>query len=254
MKENEQTIDVVPVYMSFATFKSAVQTLRDHGLPPKVDRSALGTRSGADQSQIMSGFKFLGLIDQNDTTQESLRKLHGCQQGSEEEKKVLGEILRCRYTKVFELDLETATPRMLADAIGSYGATGSTKDRAIRFFLKAAEYSGIKLSGHLTHGTRSRGEVADTTPTNGKPNNGAAPPKQRRRKRATISGPNLEQRPGSASELALLRTVSLPNVKGTLTLSGNFNAFHLRDDERDLVYQIIDKMNEYEAKTKKESE
>ncbi len=251
MEGHGQARGVVPVYLSLTTFKSVIQTLRDHGLPAKIDRTALGSRSGADKSQIMSAFKFLGLIDQNEKTQETLRELHGCQQGSEEEKKVIAEILRSRYAKVFELDLESATPQMLADAIGSYGATGSTKHRAIRFFIKAAEYCGIKLSGHLTHGTRSRGEATDTAPTNGKPNNGA--PKLRRRKRATTSGPNLEQRPGSGSESAL-RTVSLPNAKGTLTLSGNFNAFHLVGEERDLVYQIIDKMNEYEAKTKTASE
>ena len=252
MDENVQAKEVVPVYLSFATFQSAIQRLRDHGLPPKIDRSALGTRSGADQSQIMSGLKFLGLIDQNDTTQESLRKLHACQQGSEEEKAVIAELLRARYANVFELDLETATPRMLADAIGSYGATGSTRDRAIRFFLKAAEYSGIKLSGHLTQGKRSRGEAAVPTPTNGKSNNGA--PKQRRRKRGTPSGPNLGQRAGGGSELALLREVTLPLVKGKLTLIGDFNAFHLVGDERDLVYQILDKMNEFEAKAKTASE
>ena len=67
------------------------------------------------------------------------------------------------------------------------------------------------------------------------------------------SDPNAEQRSETGPESAL-RTVSLPKAKGTLTLSGSFNAFHLVGEERDLVYQIIDKMNEYEAKTKTASD
>lgn len=49
-----------------------------------------------------------------------------------------------------------------------------------------------------------------------------------------------------------MRTISLPVAKGTLTLSGSFNPFQLIGEERDLVYQIIDKMNEYEQKAKTE--
>src|SRR3989337_2987532 len=111
MDENVLEREIVPAYVSLATFKAGIQTLRDHGLPQKIDRTGLGSLSVADKSQIMSAFKFLGLIDHNEKTQEALRKLHSCQQGSEEEKKVIAEILRSRYSKVFELDLESATPQ-----------------------------------------------------------------------------------------------------------------------------------------------
>ena len=47
-----------------------------------------------------------------------------------------------------------------------------------------------------------------------------------------------------------MKTVSLPNVQGTLTISGTFNAFGLTGEERKLVYDIIDMMNAFETKIK----
>lgn len=45
-----------------------------------------------------------------------------------------------------------------------------------------------------------------------------------------------------------MRTVQLPRAGGSLTLSGDFNPFELSGDERTLVYDIIDKMNEFASK------
>ena len=44
-----------------------------------------------------------------------------------------------------------------------------------------------------------------------------------------------------------MKTIQLHGVGGTLTVSGTFNPFGLVGKERELVYLIIDKMNEYEA-------
>ena len=46
-------------------------------------------------------------------------------------------------------------------------------------------------------------------------------------------------------------TVELPGAKGTLTLSGRFNAFDLVGDERALVFALLDLMQDFEAKQKK---
>ncbi len=43
-----------------------------------------------------------------------------------------------------------------------------------------------------------------------------------------------------------MKTIQLHTVGGTLTVSGTFNPFGLIGKERELVYSIIDKMNEYE--------
>jgi hypothetical protein len=247
MAKHEPVGDITPVYVSLATLKSSIQTLREHGLPPSIDRSAFASRSGADQSQIMSAFKFLGFIDKDDKTQPILKTLYDCKENSDEERRVFGDILRESYAKVFTtIDIKTATPAQLSDAIGGYGATGTTRERAVRFFVKAAEYAKIPLSGYLTRGTRDRAPGTATA------NNGtlAARP-QRRRRRSTNTQQEQQIPPAGGAAGAAMKTISLPAANGTLTLSGTFNPFQLMGEERVLVYLIIDKMSEYENKAKK---
>src|ERR1035438_2972636 len=76
----------VPVYLSFKTLQSAIQSLRTHGLPNVFDRTAFDSRSGGEQTQILSAFKFLGFIDDTNRTQPVLRKLVDAAEGSVEEK------------------------------------------------------------------------------------------------------------------------------------------------------------------------
>jgi hypothetical protein len=233
-----------PVYLSFKTFQSAVQSLRTHGLPDKLDRTAWQSRSGSEQSQIISGFKFLRLIDENELTQPSLRKLADTVENSKEEKQVLGDILRDRYDGVFALNLKTATPLQLADVIGAYGATRSTRDRAVRFFIKAASYCDVEMSPRLTRGLRARSESSTTKVSENAESTSTAPLATRRRRRH--SNAELPERQVERSSGESVKTIKLRNVEGELTLSGTFNPFELDGNERKLVYDIIDLMKAYE--------
>lgn len=248
MEQAEETVTVknVPVYLSFTTFQSAVATLRTHGLPKKIDRTAWDSRSGADQTQILSAFKFLGLIDENESTQESLHRLIQAPGDSDEERKVLSELLRTRYSKVFEHDLKTMTPGQLAEAIGTYGATGTTKERAVRFFIKAARYCRIPMSPRFVREAATAADVTSSSATPKVPNGHKA----RRRKKPAVGTGAMSQLPTAQSEHGTaMRTIALPVAGGTLTISGTFNPFSLVGPERTLVYLIIDKMEEYEKQS-----
>jgi hypothetical protein len=221
----------VPVYLSFKTFQSAVQSLRTHGLPTMLDRTAFGSRSGGEQTQILSAFKFLSLIDDANKTQPVLSKLVGVTEGSVDEKGILLTILKQSYANAFALNLEAATPAQLDKAIADYGAGGSTKGRSVRFFLKAADYCGVKLSARLTarkpRSPSSTGDDGDN-----------------KKRKNTDSMPPIPVKDG-----AQLKTVTLPNVNGTLTVSGTFNFFDLVGEERTLVLGIIDLINSFAKKT-----
>ena len=244
--------DAFPFYLPFTTFRSAVQNLRTHGLPDKVDRTTWASRSGGEQKQLLSGFKFLGLIDSGTNTQPVLRKLVDAPENSQQEKEILGTVMREGYAKVFELDLKTATIGQVQEKIGSYGPTGATRKRAARFFLKAAQYCGVDLSSRLTGGLRSRSEDSNENPEE---NGALAPPtptrpRRRRRTSAPLAPEGHEEKPSGTA----VKTVRLGNTGGTLTLSGTFNPLELDGDERKLVYDIVDLMKQYEQKTKTASE
>ena len=189
------------------------------------------TKSGADQTALLSAFRFLGLIDEKDRVQPPLQKLVDVPEGAAVEKEVLGAAIRQSYAELFQRNLETITPAQLAEAIGKYGPTGSTRDRAVRFFLKVAGHCGVKISGRLT-ARKPRGSASGKTNGNG--------PRKTSRK-ATPQPPSPEQ--GQDGAVAM-KVIELPQAGGSLKLSGAFNPFELVGAERDLVYSIIDLMQD----------
>jgi hypothetical protein len=245
MATTQRTVSTgtLPPYLPFKTFQSAVQNLRAHGLPgEKLDKTTWHSRSSVDQASILGAFKFLGLVDETEHVQPILKKLVDATENSEQEKVVLSGLLRNAYVKAFEINLKTATPGQLDEAIASLGVTGATRDRAVRFFLKAATHCGFELSSRLTAGLRSRSESA----ASGAEDNEAATsgtPRPRRRRRSNMSEHD-EEPSGEAVKTIPLKT-------GELTLSGTFNPFELDTDERKLVYDIIDLMKQHEDKGKK---
>lgn len=231
----ESSAPVAP-YVSFRTFQSGVQALRSHGLPDRIDRSVWLSKSGADQTALLSAFQFLGLIGSNGKTQPTLRELVAEEENSIGEKRILAAVLQKSYADLFQLNLETLTPSQFADAIGRYGPTGATRERSMRFFVKIAGHCDIKMSGRLT-ARKPRGSGSTT-------NGGNTPRKAPRKAPPPAPSPH-EAQQGAAA----MKVIELPQAGGNLTLSGTFNPFELVGSERDLVYSIIDRMQEFEAAT-----
>lgn len=242
----------IPPYLPFKTFQSAVQNLRTHGLPSKLDRTAWNTQSGGIQKQIIAALKFLGLIDDSETTQPSLKRLVDVPENSGEEKAVISSLLKEHYPNLFNLDLKAATLGQIQEAIESMGVTGATRDRAARFFMKAAHFSGIELSSRLIAGMRSiSDEVSVPGAEENEQSSSTTQSRTRRRRRVSTAAqsiPHSEQVPDDQLMGKAVRTVSLRNVEGELTLSGTFNPFELDGEERKLVYDIIDLMKAYAQK------
>ena len=89
-----------------------------------IDRSIWSAKSGADQTALLGAFKFLGLTDQAGETQQFLKDLVGTAENTDAEKHLLGSLMRQRYDKLFELDLEAATPNQVAEGHRLVRATG----------------------------------------------------------------------------------------------------------------------------------
>ena len=233
-KQNGTQQETVPVYLSFKTFQSAVQSLRTHGLPDSLDRTAFGSRSGGEQTQILSAFRFLGLLNDTNRTQNNLRALVSKKENSAEEKSILVEILKEKYANAFALNLEVATPAQLDKAIKDYGAGGATIDRSVRFFIKACEYCGIKLSPRLTARKPRSTSSADNADEETLEQQSDRSPRRRRKSSS------------HESHNANFKTINLPEVGGTLTVSGTFNYFELEGEERDLVNSLIDLLKHFQ--------
>lgn len=217
-------------YVPFRTFLSAVEAL-EHGVPRKLDRTIWRSQSGVIQSQIMMAFRFFNLVDEDDRPTQALHRLVASPEQRPEHVKAL---LHYAYHDIIDHDLTKMTPRMLEEAMDGYSVTGDTRRRAISFFLQAAKYAELPMHPLLlgqtrnTSGPRKRkakkpGYVAEM--------NGSADPKYI----------NIPPTQGSSG-----KSVRLSNG-GTLTLSISADPFTLPAEDRKFVFELIDKLQEYEV-------
>lgn len=222
------------VYVAWSTFKNALDSLAQ-GIPNRVDRSAFPGMAWGVQSQLLTGMKFLGLITEDHIPNPLLHGVAVLDETARKDK--LRLILKERYTDLFALDLTKVTPAQLTEQMGtSYNVAGATRDKAVRFFLSAVEYVGVPVSRLF------------------KPKGNGTTPGRRRRvgrpKTAAATGPETIQEP-IAPTGGTSRTVKLKSG-GTFTVSGSFDPFALIPEDRKFVFDMIDRLEQYdqgEAKT-----
>ncbi len=224
---SKKRVALVAPYVPFSTFMTALEKLASHGLPSKIDRSIFPTFNGVFQGQLLGALRFLALIDDEGVPQSIFRDLV-----TEDEvgrKKTLRVILEGQYENLRHVDLMKITPPQFDQLIGEYGVTGATRRKAKSFFLKAAKWTGTKVSPLLLSKTRKT-----TIKRNGT-----------RSTRKKGQAPN-HSSPEPKSEERYSKSIHLPGAGGTLTVSGTFDPFALHGKERELVYGITDEMTAFE--------
>ena len=218
------------VYVSWSTFKNALDSL-SQGIPNRVDRTAFPGMAWGVQSQLFTGMKFLGLLNDDSSPTPALHAVAVLEETARKEK--LKGILLERYSDLFALDLMKATPALLDEQMGkSYNVAGSTRVRATRFFLSAVDYVGIPISRLFK-------------PKSG---NGAAPTRKRRASARPRQVPEPEDPAtgiAGAPTTGTARSVQLKSG-GTLTVSASIDFFFLSEEDRVFVFELIDKLKKYE--------
>jgi len=178
-------------YVPFRTFETALNLLASiGGIPPKIDHTVFPSIGGIAKGQVLSAFKYLGLVDANGLPQESLRQLA---LNKDQRKVLLKKIISQYYPNISESDLATMSIGQLDTKLGDsrYSASGATKEKVRAFLLKAASYCGITLSPLLI----------------------AKGPKGPRRKKTAQSGDGVKS-PIDANDInPLLLTASVPSQK-----------------------------------------
>jgi len=151
---------LAPAYVPYATFMSALDNLRTHGIPNTgiIDKSLWDTQSGAIQGQLLLTFKFLGLIDEQNRVLPPLPVLSKA--SGEDRKVALKPIIEEKYKQVIALGLSTISPGQLDEAFRKLNVNGSTLIRAVRFFVKACQECGIPISKRIVENARSSAVTA----------------------------------------------------------------------------------------------
>jgi hypothetical protein len=157
MADIENSAVATPVYVPWATFISALDNLRTHGIPAsgRIDKSLWDTQSGAIQGQLLIAFRFLGLIDDKNKVLPTLPTLVEAEGPAR--KPLLKAIVEEKYKSVISLGLASISQGQLDDAFKLMNVSGSTRERAVRFFIKACQELGIPISSRVAQKTRAAG-------------------------------------------------------------------------------------------------
>jgi hypothetical protein len=221
------------VYVPWRTMTNTWDALAAH-MPNRIDKSAFPGQSGAVQTQLLIAFRFLGLIDADGKPTPALHAVAVADETAR--KAALKKILESRYADLFALNLMKTTPAEFAEQMTkSYNVSGDTRIKATRFFLAATAYLGIPVSPLLLRDKTKAGGAATKSG------------QRKRRVKRTDEDPeddldDLDDDPPSAGES---RSVTLKSG-GTLTLSASTKFMALSSADRNFVFGLIDKLEEYE--------
>ena len=145
----------IPPYMSFSTFTTFLDWIKEMPTTPsQIDRSLWETKfSGSVGSQVVSGMRFLALIDGNRPT-KGLDDLARADNGTR--KTLLKKCMRQAYGDEMVDGLSTYTPAMFDQKLRELGTTDATHQKASSFFINAGRYADIEIPTPIRKRARNR--------------------------------------------------------------------------------------------------
>ena len=144
-----------PPYVAYKTLQNFLERF-SQGVPGRIERSLMGTMSGAVQSQITTTLKYLGFISDNNVPQDEMKRYVVAP--ADQQAKIMRAVLTQKYPFIFgdDFDFSSATGSMVRERFEEHTtATGETIDRCISFLKDAAQVAGMPVSQFLSHKTKS---------------------------------------------------------------------------------------------------
>lgn len=226
----------LPPYLPYKTFTGFLDHLRAIGLPSHIDKSVMTHLSGGMQSWLKAALRYMQLITANDEPTTRLEKLVAAQ--GEDRKRALADLFVHTYNFVMtKVDLKNTTPAKLRQTLMEAGAQGETLEKIVTFMVAMGKDAGVSMSPLLTKRATSVRRPRTKTAT-----------------RTTPGENDDDEDDDMASVGTAMKTITLPQAGGTITLSGNINIFELVGTERELVFSLIDTMRKFEQAQENQEE
>lgn len=232
MDENATDTKPTPPYIAFKTITTLIERMAREEPPDRIDKSYLDNFSGGYQTQVLAALHSLRFLDSEGHLSDRLKAL--VKGGEPERKALVAQITREFYADVLRLGTN-ATQQQLLEAFSAMSpkVTGDTRRKAIAFFLNACQYGGVPVSRHWkTPRVPPTGKRSAATGKGGQLPKGSTDDQAETEDQAPIPTPNTRS--------LVLRS------GGRITLSLSVDLFSLRGEDRDFVFDLIDKMSAYE--------
>lgn len=156
MAQGQGAMRQLPPYVPWRTFKNFIDGLRSN-MPTRIDKSLMGSMSGATQGQLISALRFMGLTADNGSPTPRLREFVTAD--GEDRAQKLSDMLFDAYRTILDAAVDPGEPdfnfldngtyRQLSDAFAATGATGDTLRKCIAFFLQLARDADLEFSPHF---------------------------------------------------------------------------------------------------------
>lgn len=233
--EKEQNL--LAAYLPFNTFLTGLDHLAAISIPNKIETSTFPSMSNHNKAQMMSALRFFDLIDKDGIPKPALDDLA---HKKDQRKALIKGLIETHYPDIVALDFSKMTTSQLETALAGkrYNVSGDTRKKAKTFLLKAAQYAGYTPHYLLTKITRTRKKGAERKPPAG---TGKAETNGNAASDAPPAPPRQDEPEGTKKTIQLRRG-------GSLTLSLAVNILELKGEDRAFVFELIDKLEEYEEK------
>ena len=155
MADQQEKRDAPP-YASYSSFRNFINSLKETGVPARIDRSVLSKMSGSSQFAVMATLKWLRLTDDEGLPSPQLEAM--VKADDKQYKTILKDLLADAYSFITAngLDLTKATSAQVEKAFRDLGIQGATVTKSIAFFLNACKDAEVKVSPHVKAPTISR--------------------------------------------------------------------------------------------------
>jgi Family of unknown function (DUF5343) len=211
-------VQVSPPYISFQSLKTFLASMKEHGVPSRIDRSVLTNFSGAVGKQIITALRFLELINADNVPEGRLHDLVAVY-GTDTWKPELARIIRDAYRPIFAIDLENATPALFNEHFKkTYNGADAVVRKCMTFFLNAVREAEVPISNRILSGTKPR----------------SGPAKRRTPKSAVKKARKAGKRqdPGSAEDEPISKVPSQ-------VLFENFDTANMDEEVQNAVWTLI---------------
>lgn len=156
-----------PPYVPFKTLLNLIVKMEEEGVPNRIDKSFLSYLSGGTQSHVWASMRSLGMIDENRVPTQLLSDLV---QAGDGRPQLFRQLLEDKFSWATSLGT-TATHLELVEAFTSHSPNlgAPTRDKALSFYLAAANYASLPLSKWFKSKPGAGGSTRRTTTRRAKP-------------------------------------------------------------------------------------
>lgn len=226
-----------PPYLAFATFWNFIDELSEHSLPPVIDRSLMGGKSGTDQANLLAALRAFGLIDEERNVLPLMNEL--VVKDVDARKAVMRRLILEQYATPLAVSGENGTEQQLTDSFRtSFNMDAAeTRRKSITFFLHAARVTGIALSPYFPQTRTGSGN-----PGQGKPR--SKPRKKPPSPPGDPAGAKSDTPPTDYEIVVQLKT------GGVMRLTVDVNPLTLVGSDRDFFFKVVDWLTGYDSANK----